>query len=231
MSEDQAFLNVGSRELGSNLQNSVFANEYIGNRIQGADSKQAALEAILKDPQALNSYSYARNNPVKFVDRDGKLIQVPAAILGFGLGLAGRYIGDIATNISQGQQGLSIFRANSSLSSYLVSGIEGAVEGVVISTFPLAGPLLAGGTAGVSSLVQDKLEGKKLNFGNAAIETVGVAVTGGLIKSFPKPSIGKIVLTSPVAIESVKASIDLLSQYVIQLTNSVKNLTAQPNAP
>ncbi|HCC83783.1 TPA: hypothetical protein DEP96_02955 [Candidatus Uhrbacteria bacterium] len=28
---------------------------------------------ILNDPQALNSYSYARNNPIKYVDEDGKM--------------------------------------------------------------------------------------------------------------------------------------------------------------
>jgi len=32
----------------------------------------ATLEKILKDPQALNSYAYVRNNPLKYVDPDGK---------------------------------------------------------------------------------------------------------------------------------------------------------------
>ncbi|QQR84171.1 hypothetical protein IPJ72_03215 [Candidatus Peregrinibacteria bacterium] len=30
------------------------------------------IESILKDPQQLNAYSYARNNPMRFVDRDGQ---------------------------------------------------------------------------------------------------------------------------------------------------------------
>jgi RHS repeat-associated protein len=33
---------------------------------------QGQLEQILKDPQALNSYAYARNNPLKYIDPDGK---------------------------------------------------------------------------------------------------------------------------------------------------------------
>jgi RHS repeat-associated protein len=32
---------------------------------------------LLSDPQALNSYSYALNNPIRFKDKDGKFIDVP----------------------------------------------------------------------------------------------------------------------------------------------------------
>jgi len=34
--------------------------------------KGEELQELLKDPQALNMYTYARNNPVKYVDPDGK---------------------------------------------------------------------------------------------------------------------------------------------------------------
>jgi RHS repeat-associated protein len=35
------------------------------------------LRAILSDPQLENSYSYARNNPITFTDKNGKFIDVP----------------------------------------------------------------------------------------------------------------------------------------------------------
>jgi len=72
LSEDAAFLALGSSQLSRNLRQSAFAGGYISARVSGASDKQAALEAILRDPQALNSYSYARNNPLKYIDRSGE---------------------------------------------------------------------------------------------------------------------------------------------------------------
>jgi RHS repeat-associated protein len=40
------------------------------------------LQALLSDPQFLNAYSYARNNPLIFVDKSGELAFVPLVILG-----------------------------------------------------------------------------------------------------------------------------------------------------
>jgi RHS repeat-associated core domain len=43
-------------------------------------------EQFLEDPQQLNSYAYARNNPLIFVDPDGKKVELAAKSLFGGLG-------------------------------------------------------------------------------------------------------------------------------------------------
>lgn len=52
MSEDKTFLAIGDNKLTESL------------------SKQK-IESTLSDPQVLNSYAYARNNPLRLIDKDG----------------------------------------------------------------------------------------------------------------------------------------------------------------
>jgi hypothetical protein len=51
--------------------NSRYQNGSIG-RFIGQDPKFIDISFDLADPQKLNAYSYARNNPINYVDRDGK---------------------------------------------------------------------------------------------------------------------------------------------------------------
>jgi RHS repeat-associated protein len=54
------------------------------NSIQ--QSQGRSLKILLSDPQGLNSYSYARNNPLKYVDTQGKLFWlIPAILLGYSI--------------------------------------------------------------------------------------------------------------------------------------------------
>ena len=55
--------------------------------------KGEELQNLLRDPQSLNMYTYARNNPLKYADPDGKFAVIPAliAIAGF----IGAFIGGI----------------------------------------------------------------------------------------------------------------------------------------
>jgi RHS repeat-associated protein len=56
---------------GLNYMNSRYQNGSIG-RFIGQDPKFIDISFDLADPQKLNAYSYARNNPINYVDRDGK---------------------------------------------------------------------------------------------------------------------------------------------------------------
>jgi RHS repeat-associated protein len=44
-------------------------------------TRKVTQQTLLSDPQLLNSYSYARNNPIRYSDPTGELIWVPAAWL------------------------------------------------------------------------------------------------------------------------------------------------------
>ena len=76
LSEDEVFLAIGGAGLSRKIRGSAFDTGY-----SNVDEREA-LEAILKNPQALNSYSYVLNNPLRYVDRSGE------AVWDLGLGFA-----------------------------------------------------------------------------------------------------------------------------------------------
>lgn len=54
----------------------------------------------LVDPQQWNRYAYARNNPLRYVDPDGRAIETPWDVLNVGIGLA-----SLAGNVAAGNVG------------------------------------------------------------------------------------------------------------------------------
>ena len=77
--------------------------------------------AVLMNPQAQNSYSYAEGNPITEKDPDGRFI--PQAIVFGGVlgGFAGginQYVGDVRGNIQTGATGFSALAPQSSLREY-----------------------------------------------------------------------------------------------------------------
>lgn len=54
------------------------------------------LEAQLRDPQLMNSYAYARNNPLRLSDPNGQMpTAVAGALIGGGIGLASQFSADL----------------------------------------------------------------------------------------------------------------------------------------
>jgi RHS repeat-associated protein len=144
-----------------------------------ADSEQ--LNAVLNDPQLLNSYAYSRNNPLIFVDRDGEFVQaLYAAGAGFVVGVGVEYIGDIVQNRAvEGQRGFASFAPREGFAKRaVVSGLETGVTAGIFAASPLAGI----GATPVFSIVGDLAAGEDINIKEAAVKTGTTAVTAGLLK-------------------------------------------------
>jgi RHS repeat-associated protein len=67
-SQDAVFLQMGDRE-----------------RIAGLVGDESLMQRILVDPQQLNSYSYARNNPITYTDKTGHAIETVADVISLAL--------------------------------------------------------------------------------------------------------------------------------------------------
>ena len=118
LSEDPAFLAVGSPMLEQNVQQS--------------------LERYLADPQGMNSYSYARNNPLKYRDPDGKFFGVED-VAGFLIGGA----------VGVGVQATISYLAGQTPTWGEIGGafISGGITGVGVANIPETGGLSAIGAA------------------------------------------------------------------------------------
>ena len=98
LSQDPVFLALGTR-----------GSEAISRR---------QLPEILADPQGMNAYSYARNNPLLYKDDRGKYAHIVfGAIAGDVIGVGTLFVNDVRTEHT------------SSVSEYVGAGINGAIAG------------------------------------------------------------------------------------------------------
>jgi RHS repeat-associated protein len=171
---------------------------------------QRALEELLKNPQALNSYSYALNNPLAYVDREGKfavpiLILAVAAVSGFAL----QYHSDLLQNSHL--KGFERYLPSSPLSSYIKSsGKAIAVAGAGL----IAGPEAALGTLFITPIAADVIKtGEVTNssvhqgVSNFSFGVVGVGVTGVGTGSYS-------LSARQLLLQSIETSLDLIRQAI-----------------
>jgi RHS repeat-associated protein len=136
-------------------------------------------QQVLIDPQTLNSYSYANDNPITKSDPTGKCIEDGCAVealasVGFVAGVTGQYIGDVMENHSNGVTGLAAYQPRSSAAQYLTAGVAGSA-GTVAAAYSLA----AGAVISAGGYAADRqLGGKPLSLGGT-LSVGGLSLIGG----------------------------------------------------
>ena len=121
-------------------------------------------EKFLMDPQQLNSYSYARNNPIIYQDPGGEFVQILVATAG-GAILGGVIGGTIAA-----------LNGGDFWDGAKYGAIAGATAGLVVSTAGLAAPAL--GLTSAEAIIGGSAVGNALG-GVAARTSVGQKTTAG----------------------------------------------------
>ena len=147
----------------------------IGSKIRGRDQ-----EVFLRNPQSLNSYSYAENNPIIKKDPEGRcglLLPLCLAAIGANLGIWTNYAGSVLEKQAQGSQ--NPYEFDMSYRELGTSGTLGAFELAALPAKRIGGGVYAFG----SSLAEDNAAGQPLNFNKAAVSGGTAFVAGSFFKN------------------------------------------------
>jgi RHS repeat-associated protein len=164
-----------------NPQQGQFLSEdpvFLGNPIQ----------QNLLDPQYLNAYSYALNNPITKKDPSGQCPLCVTALLGAGAGMTGQYIIDVSKNLQTSGLSAGAFTTNlSSPQTYLTRAMQGAVIGGtgglaadVVGPSLVAQSALVGGTSGATGIFANAYLGEPVTPQSVFFDTTFGALTLGL---------------------------------------------------
>jgi RHS repeat-associated protein len=123
-----------------------FGARYYGSalgRFTSVDPEGAS--ASLFDPQRWNGYSYAVNNPYKFVDRDGEvpLLLVTAGI-GAGVGAVGGAAFDVTNQLIQNGWDFSAINGREVAGAAIGGLVSGGLAGLTLGTLPAPATLTTG---------------------------------------------------------------------------------------
>ena len=145
-------------------------------------------EAVLRDPQLANSYSYARNNPLVLTDDSGEFAQVA---IGAGAGIVGQYGFDVYNNIGTNGFSADAFYKNlSSAETYGVRAIQGAsiaFTGGAAAGLSTLGQIGVVGTAsGVSGILGNAYLGDPITPQSIIADTVIGGASFGILKTAPR---------------------------------------------
>ncbi|MCH9808453.1 MAG: FG-GAP-like repeat-containing protein [Alphaproteobacteria bacterium] len=141
------------------------------------------LSTIINDPQLLNTYGYARNNPLKYDDPNGELpVLVVTGVIGGLVGLAALGAADLVSIAAGGDVSQPSAYAGAAVGGFVVgSGVAlvGTLAGGA-GVAATAGTIAAGGTGTVvGDLVDQSLDGQPFSAQqNQRAATFGLA--GGL---------------------------------------------------
>jgi hypothetical protein len=150
--------------------------------------------AYLDDPQALNFYSYGRDNPLRYTDPSGKCIEdgcyIELASIGFASGAAIGLGGRVVSDLESGHL--------SSPEDYAISAAKGGAVGVgaVSAAYIGAGAAAVGLTAaaitGTADIIGNGLTHRPDNWIDIGVDAAITGVTGGLLEGYTPKVPGRI---------------------------------------
>jgi len=151
-------------------------------RLTGQDQQQ-----ILADPQLLNSYSYARGNPISQKDPNGTFVQAALligrnAIIGGGTAGLSLYASNIPLNMYQGKTGQEVFANNYSASDYEETIGKGAVVGAINPK----GVIATGGVVALVDVLTDIRNGRRPDLMGASVEALTAMAGSKVLQQFAK---------------------------------------------
>jgi RHS repeat-associated protein len=212
-------------DTGLSYQDARYYNSSIG-RFTGEDASFLALGFNISDPQSMNAYSYARNNPLLNIDPDGRMF---LNVLGFLPNSVQIAIGNWANN-TYANNSVARFALDHPYIPAIVGGAPLAVYGAVVTapsvaaatsdllSSPAAAPLIRSGAIGAgggiigqgaSDVLNSIAHGKVTvsspqQYANSAAE----GFAGGLTKGFGFGNIatGITVGTAHYGLDSVEGN-------------------------
>jgi RHS repeat-associated protein len=141
----------------------------------------------LQDPQQLNLYSYARNNPLVLKDPSGRCLEDGCVIEAAGIGAIAGFAGGIglqaASDISTGHL--------SSFGDYAVSGTKGAAVGIATAGTSAFGAAAAtvgvftAGATGISDYLGNRMLGQQTDWSSVGQDSLFNGLTGGAFEYLP----------------------------------------------
>ncbi|TAL49066.1 RHS repeat-associated core domain-containing protein [Patescibacteria group bacterium] len=134
---------------------------------------------FLSNPQTLNSYAYADNNPIVNKDPNGLCPACILALIGGTVAFYSTWYSDIRENQAASVVGWQQFAPRSSFSEYVTSVSFGAASAVQIGTKAVT----SGVIAAAGSVIQDYAGGRPIDPIKAVLTGVSAGIGGKLFKS------------------------------------------------
>ncbi len=188
------------------------------------------LENVLMDPQSLNSYSYARNNPIVYSDPEGKFAQL---LLGAGAGLVGQYGYDVYNNIQANGFSASAFVPSSSGGTYITRAIQGAlvagagIGASAITSNTIGQAATVGIASGLTGAGGNYILGQTTTSQSVVTDAVIGGLTFGVVKSAPLVSgrlpnlgTGAFFAGKHTQQSAMQLGVDAVASYISSLVGS-----------
>jgi RHS repeat-associated protein len=194
----------------------------------GGPLRGEKLQTVIANPQTLNSYSYAENNPIIKKDPDGRcagaLLIVCLAIIGADVGVWTNYGGDVLGKLEQRTPHPYEFTM-----SYAEIGTSGTLGAFELAALPEK-RAISGLYAFGSSLAEDRAAGNAPNYGKASVSAGTSIIAGSFFKNLVGNVPASLVTRAQIANQVFSNASVLVANNAAGTNNSIPFQTAQSAA-